>query len=49
MLALLVAFCLGLSLIALGGAAVIVVNNGAAPVEVTPTPQSRLYIVPPWL
>jgi hypothetical protein len=42
-LALLVAFCIGLSLIALSGAVLLVQSNIAAPVEVVPTPEGSNF------
>jgi len=44
-LALLVVFCMGLSLVAAVGAVVILQNNSPVPVEVTPTPQSGIGMI----
>ncbi len=44
LLTLLIAFCIGLSVIAFGGAVLLVYQNQALPVQATPTPQSSLYL-----
>ncbi len=43
-LTLLVAVCIGLSVIALAGALVVVLTNGAAPLQATPTPQGSAFL-----